>query len=430
MTAAPPHANETLDLVVPECIACGVDFKIIGDPFLHDRLNSKRQSRGHSGKFMTIYPPDDDAFAELIEQLYRTTRDTEVAGPRILSDRQYKDSSVLYYRYGGFNPPRRVRSDGTYETLLISPRDRPLVDERLPYFQLPEWVDDPFRAQPRQSESGGVLLAERYLVEAALGFSNSGGVYQATDTRTNEAVFIKEARPLTNCWSRQDRLVDAVSLLRREFVTLRRLHDLTFVPDPLELVEESSHLFLVEQHIPAVTLRQYWAFADVILAPYIRIPGRIESWTEKFMQVAAKLIRMVSTIHGRGVLLGDLSPDNILINTATLRMWLVDFESAVDSTDDAELVRHAAMWGTPGFVSPRRAERRVLLPDDDLHAVGLILYSGLASVTSLFDLEPAGLDRFLDEFTALGLPEVVGEIIRSLLQGDGDKALSLLDTGT
>ena len=60
VSSAPMYALRVLDIVVPVCVEEDIDFKIAGDPSLLHVLNSKQQGRGYSGKFMTIYPPDEE----------------------------------------------------------------------------------------------------------------------------------------------------------------------------------------------------------------------------------------------------------------------------------------------------------------------------------------------------------------------------------
>jgi aminoglycoside phosphotransferase (APT) family kinase protein len=82
---------------------------------------------------------------------------------------------------------------------------------------------------------------------------------------------------------------------------------------------------------------------------------------------------MVTAVHERGLLLGDLSPRNILINPTTLKMWFIDFESSVLENEDAEVVAYATQWGTAGFMNPVRASRNELLQQDDLYALAMTL---------------------------------------------------------
>jgi len=411
-------ALDTLEIVVPECVEHGIAFKIAADPGLLALLNSKLQGRGYAGKFMTIYPPDRDVFARFIERLYRRTQGAGLEGPYILSDRRYKDSKILFYRYGGFLPPRRLNVDGTETTFLVSPSGAYVPDERLPYFHLPEWVADPFVADPEVAPAGGTLLNDRYRVEGALHFSNAGGVYFGTDTATGRSIVVKEARPFTNCWSFGEHFWDAVQLLEHEGRVLRRLDGLSFIPRLIALFREWEHTFLVEDRVEGVSLDTYWAGEAVLVAPYIRRAGKIERFVPRFKQVAETLIDMVKAVHERGVVLGDLSPRNILVDVETLRMWFIDFESAglIDLT--AGMALYAAQWGTAGFMHPARGARDALVPEDDWYAVAMILYNAVVPVNFLFHLKPEAQALFLDRFIALGLPAEIKVVIEDLGRGD------------
>lgn len=426
VSCAPMYALRVLAIVVPVCVQEGIDFKIAGDPTLLHLLNSKLQGRGNSGKFITIYPPDEEIFKDLIEHLYQQTKDEPIEGPYILSDRRYKDSKLLFYRYGGFYPPHRLNIDGTQTTFLVSPTGEYESDQRLPYFQLPGWVNDPFGGAPMVEHEGDACLNNRYLIEGALGFSNAGGVYYGSDRATGQSIIIKEARPSTNCWSIGERVWDAVYLLKREYDVLRCLEDLDFVPKPIDLFQDWEHTFLIEERIDGVTHTAYWAQEDMVVAPYIRREGRIERFVPKFKHIAGTLIRMVTAVHERGVLLGDLSPGNVLINTETLHMWLIDFESAVQADDEAEVLSFAKGWATPGFVNPARASRNELLPEDDLYAVAMILYNCVVPANMLFKLNPKTEAIFLDKFIALGVPVEVKAVISSLLRGAVEEAQDIL----
>ena len=49
-----------------------------------------------------------------------------------------------------------------------------------------------------QQENPSALLNNRYKVETAVHYSNTGDVYLGTDTIGNRKVIIKEARPISN----------------------------------------------------------------------------------------------------------------------------------------------------------------------------------------------------------------------------------------
>lgn len=420
------QALRVLGLVVPICVQEGIDFKIAGDPRLLHLLNSKLVGRGYSGKFMTIYPPDEEVFKDLIESLHQQTKAEAVEGPYILSDQRYKDSKVLFYRYGGFRPPHGLNIDGTQTSFLVSPAGEHVPDQRLPYFHLPDWVCDPFSNATSVEPKVDALLNDRYLIKGALSFSNAGGVYSGVDTANEQAIIIKEARPCTNCWTVGERSWDAVYLLEHEYEVLQRLEGLDFVPKAIDLFQTWENTFLVEERINGLSLDAYWAQDDVILAPYIRREGAIERFIPKFRHVSRALISMVTALHKRGVLFGDLSPRNILIDAETLKMWFIDFESSILENDEAEVVSYSTHWGTAGFMNPARASRNELLPEDDLYAVGMILYKSVVPVNYLFTLNPEAKTIFLDKLISLGVPIEVKAVIYSLLRGTAAEAWDTL----
>jgi tRNA A-37 threonylcarbamoyl transferase component Bud32 len=426
-SSTPRHALRALDLVVPELARRGIGFKIAGDPKLLGIMISKRVGRGGSGKFMTIYPPDDDAFRELLEALYEKTRHEDLAGPYILSDRRYRDSRVLYYRYGGFVARSILNADGTRRSVIRAPDGTDVPDERTPYFQLPAWVEDPFGGAASVEQRRAPVLNDRYRVDSVIVFSNAGGVYRGTDTTTGREVIIKEARPYSHFWESEAGAVDAVSLLEREFRVLQRLAPLDLAPEPIDFFAEWEHAFLVEGYVQGRTFQQFWANDANILAPFIHRPGRVAEFLPRFRTLAESLIEALERIHGRGVILGDLSPNNVFVDMETLRVSFIDFESAHISGDGEEFALFTRAWGTAGYADvSRRAAGTGLRPEDDFYSLGMLLYSAVVPVQNFFSLYPGARDLFIDRMVELGLPAWVRGVIFALLEGRPGDARAVL----
>ncbi|MEX2566251.1 MAG: class III lanthionine synthetase LanKC [Cyclobacteriaceae bacterium] len=427
----PQFAISILQLVVPVLVGEKVNFKIACDEKILFLLNSKLQPRGYSGKFVTIYPPNLDVFKKLLEELYLITRTRNFKGPYILSDRRYKNSHILYYRYGGFHPPSQLNIDGTKTSFLVSPDGEFIPDQRLPFFKLPPWVNDPFVNGEPVEMSKDNKLNDRYVIEGTFGFSNSGGVYYGVDTLTGQQIVIKEARPYTNCWKVNNTYWDALYLLEREFEILKHLQNSKFIPNPIELFSEGGHLFLVEERVNGSRLDSFWAQDDLILAPYIRRKGTVDRFIKKFKLIAKLLIQLVSEIHRMGVIIGDLSSRNILIDTDSYNIWLIDFESAILQNEvDSDIIEYASRWGTEGFTNPERQKRQKLLQSDDFYSLGMILYNAVVPANNMFSLNPGAKTQLLDEFVKLGLPREVNDIITKLLSGFDVEAYNIIENWT
>lgn len=82
-----------------------MSFKYISN--LENLLNnlSGKSSIWSSGKFITIYPESLSSFKEIITQLYSLKAFQLKKGITISSDRRYKDSNILFYRYGIISGP-------------------------------------------------------------------------------------------------------------------------------------------------------------------------------------------------------------------------------------------------------------------------------------------------------------------------------------
>jgi hypothetical protein len=428
LTSIPLHARRVLRLVVPELVARGISFKCAADPTILNLLISKRYGRGGSGKFMTIYPPDEDAFRELIEALHQKTRGEDLAGPYILSDRRYSDSRILFYRYGGFRSIDVLQADGARQPHIISPDGTLVPDVRTPFFQLPDWVADPFGGTRALEHDGSPVLQDRYRVDGVLAFTNGGGIYAGTDLQTDAEIVIKEARPFSNHWPEGDEYLDAVRLLERERAMLDRLAHLDFVPRVVAHFREWEHWFLVQERRPGGNFQSYWAHPENILAPYIRTrPERIGEFGRKLRPLVRRLIEMVGQVHEAGVMIGDVSPNNVLLDDATLQLSMIDFEGAVLREGDAEFMRFARSWLTPGFGNPDRRTRDHLLPEDDFYAIGMLVFGTVVNVQAFTAINAGALELFMDRFVSLGIPEAWRATVRALQAGDTELALAVID---
>lgn len=415
-------AEEMLSLVVPLCGETGVTFKYAADPNILAIMSSKNYSRGSSSKFMVLYPRSLREFKELIERLDEIT--SHLRGAYVLSDRRYRESKVVYYRYGGFLPSWQLRVDGA-RTAVIKGRDgEPVPDVRLPYFKLPPWVDEPFgdaREVRRQEEA---LLGGRYKPVKALAFSNSGGVYEAIDTKTDRKVVIKEARPLTGLWPKGDgTYLDSVDLLRNEHAILSRLEGTGGVVRVRDLFQEWEHTFLVENFVEGLQLSRFRGRRQGNLLPFTGDREIVEVFCTNLREIALSLLTLVDEVHQRGVLLGDLSPHNVLIEPESLKLTLIDVESAISPDSDKGLDFVSRVWSTPGFRQEKGELQESLTEQDDFYAVAMILNSFLLAVTTLGRYQGACVDAIYDKIeTCVGLPLELRAVIRLLTEGRVEEA--------
>lgn len=97
-------------------------------------LHFKNHSRLQSGKFIALYPADISSARALMEQLYESLSHRE--GIDVLTDRAFKGSTNVFYRFGAFVSTGRLNGLGIPEELIPDGTGRLVADVRLPRFAL------------------------------------------------------------------------------------------------------------------------------------------------------------------------------------------------------------------------------------------------------------------------------------------------------
>ena len=358
ISATPQSAAEVLEAVLPPLFRSGASFKMVRSKRLLTHLNEGHSSRGAAGKFITIYPSDDQEAVELADACHQAS--LGLKGPQILSDRRYRAGSLVYYRYGGFTPQIAYSSDWRIMQVIRDPAGRLVPDARDAWFSAPSCVEDPFRlpeapaAAPAAAPSS-VLLGNRYEVTRALRHANKGGVYLGTDRESGSVVVIKEARPnvATDRFGR-----DAVDGLRVEAANLERLSGLGVAPVSHGLLEEGGHLFLVLEEVPGTTLRQMRK----------QHPGSMPEG--ELLEVVRSLASLLGVFHDAGVVVRDFNPNNLMV-LPDGSLLAIDLEMACAEGEK----RPMAVGGfTPGYGSPQQRRGEVPSRADDEFSLAATLF--------------------------------------------------------
>lgn len=329
VSAVPENAPSILTKVTKVAIRLAMTFKFCLDETTLLLINSKFWPRGISGKFVTLYPLTVSSLRTLLEALYTELQDD--IGPYVLSDRRYKDCRVLYYSYGAIEQIFQTDIKGERIPLLIAPDGSALVDDQLPYFTLPPWIEDPFPL-PASNEAAPSLSGGRYIVKKALTLSNSGGVYIAQDTTNATEVLIKEARPHTAV---DDMGKDAVSILQRQLDILRQLQGTGLVARPLDAFHDWENYFLVQELRSGVTIREF----TLTKSPLTRVRPSLNlacDFYEIFTQIFTRFFKAIEVFHTQGITLGDLSANNFKIDPSNYSVYVFDLEAPWRPESDKE----------------------------------------------------------------------------------------------
>ncbi|MBI2380335.1 MAG: protein kinase/lanthionine synthetase C family protein [Gammaproteobacteria bacterium] len=380
LSATLVDSEALLRTVVPEFIARGVAFKFVIDRHMHAFVNSQNCGKSSSGKFITVYPRDEAEFQSLAQCLVVLTAGFD--GPYILSDRRMEGSRVVFYRYGAFFSEFHLNHYGEKQAMVRLPDGRLASDRRMNFFVLPDGVVDPFQSEEKKAVEP--LLKGRYLAESCLSNSNKGGVYVGRDQHTGQKVIIKEVRPHIN---RSDSHgFDALDLLKNEARCLRALSDTGLVPQVYDEFQDWEHQFLVMEYVSGKELSLIRAEEDFALNLKTGYSlDDLRNFYGDILFIAEKLISALYAIHERGVVVTDLSPQNVLFDRAEGKFRFIDFEGANYTLDES---CPNFRIGTMGFTNNDQFAARKPMFSDDFDALCNILYSLIVPANSLFVLVP------------------------------------------
>ncbi|MDH6126926.1 class III lanthionine synthetase LanKC [Kitasatospora sp. GP82] len=384
VSTAPDRAEPVLATARAFCEARRIPFKFIRNPHILTNRNSKYGDRSSSGKFITVYPLDEQQFTTTLTELGELL-DGE-PGPYILSDLRWRNGP-LYVRYGGF-VLRSITDARGRQIPCIEDQDGRLVpDRRGPGFHPPAWVTLPeCLNEAVAARSAGTTRGLPFAVRRALHFSNGGGVYEATELATGRTVLVKEARPLAGLDAQG---TDAVTRLEQERWALQTLAGIPAVPELIDYRKGHEHYYLTRELVDGIALSRGGGMVNPWVEGTLddRSGRRYTAWA---LDILEQTEQTIDAMHDRGVVFGDLHPGNVLVRPDGT-VAFIDLETATPIAAAAPQV-----IGVPGFRAPNHY-RGVAL---DRYALGCLRIALFAPMTALLDHSPQKLDQLLSLITA------------------------------
>lgn len=394
-TATRANAERIAAEVWDYCVPRLIPFKFVPGPHLLHLRNAKYAPRDGSGKFVTIYPADEDQLHLVLTELGERLAGLE--GPYILTDLRWNEGP-LYVRYGAFSRSFVVDERGSLVPAVRDGEGRLVPDRREPSFRVPEWVTLPAFLEPQLAARNTTTVGDLpYRIEKALHFSNGGGVYAGTDVRDGSRVVLKEGRPHAGLAADG---ADAIARLEREKSALERLSGLGVVPEVRDWFLLGDHRFLVMDFVEGRPLNSFFAERHPLLAPDPD-PDEVSAYTGWALRIYGAVEDAVEAVHARGIVFNDLHAFNIMVSPDERSVSLLDFEAAAPVEENGrQVVAH------PGFLAPPDRTGA----DVDRYALACLRLALFLPVTSLFVVD-RGKAAHLAEVVAGQFPDVPREFL-------------------
>jgi serine/threonine protein kinase len=222
--------------------------------------------------------------------------------------------------------------------------------------------------EPLSSSPGGVAVlsgtvAGRFVISKLLGAGGMGQVYQAQDTKLKRVVAIKRMAPRLqqNGQDRRRFLREAQQASALNHPNIASIYD---------VIEEQGEIFLIMEYVEGTPLRS-------------ELQVHKDFSSEEFFKVAAQGLEGLNAAHEKGILHGDIKPENIML-TPEGRVKVLDFGVArrfsMGDANDATLTAatlSGAMSGTPAYMAPEVLMQKPYDGRADLFSMGLVCYEML-----------------------------------------------------
>jgi serine/threonine protein kinase/tetratricopeptide (TPR) repeat protein len=206
----------------------------------------------------------------------------------------------------------------------------------------------------------GDLIGARYEIVALLGEGGMGAVYKALDREVERTVALKLIRP---------ELASNPAILARFKQELLTAHQVTHrnVIRIYDISEADGVKFITMEFVEGDDLRR-------ILTDQGRLP------VERTVEIIRQVCHALDAAHSAGVIHRDLKPQNIMQETKTGRILVMDFGLARTIGGDG-MTQTGALLGTIEYMSPEQSMGKALDQRSDIFAVGLIFYELLVGKT-------------------------------------------------
>ena len=210
----------------------------------------------------------------------------------------------------------------------------------------------------------GVVLNDRYRIDAKIARGGMAMVYRGTDLRLDREIAIKVMH---------EHLISDdtfVERFRREAINAGRLThpNLVAIHDQ---ARDGDVVYLVMEHLPSVTLRR-------------ELKHRGSFTPRQAIVVLDAILAALEAVHSTGIIHRDLKPDNVLLGTDG-QVKLADFglaRAVTSATTTKTLI------GTVGYVAPELVTRAGADARTDLYTVGIMFYEMLTGTQPYTDDVP------------------------------------------
>ena len=320
--------NSVLRKVVKFLLKKKISFKFV--PNLRDYLfmSDKNVAPSQFGKYITIYPRNHKEFKMLLEKLNLML--VSYKGVRVPTDKKYKDSSVVYYRYGGIFPKVYMNQEGDLTYDLLNGKGALEADKRQTFFTLPTGIKDPLKSTKKyESDQKDVQIIGKetkhiFIITGIIRRLGTGNIYTGIDTSDNSEIIMKEAR-YGSLPDWQESEYRHIHLKENEMNLLKdKLFSQTIpTSEFIDYFWNADSFFIIERKIEGLTIKDLLS-SNPLLKQKREV---LNIWkNDNLISVWKQISCIFINLHKLDLVINDISDDNFIISKNN-KVYLIDLET-------------------------------------------------------------------------------------------------------
>jgi len=198
-------------------------------------------------------------------------------------------------------------------------------------------------------------------------------IYQAKRHSDHTSVIIKTLRS-------EYPTLEEIARIRHEYNILKTLKKIEGIIKPIELTTEDNSLVLVLEYFECQSLKKFINAENLEL--------------EQFLKIAIQIADILGQLHQNQVIHKDIKPSNIIINSQTRQVKIIDFSIATRLERETQSpINPNCIEGTLAYMSPEQTGRmnRTIDYRTDFYSLGVTFYEMLTHQLPFDAVDPMEL---------------------------------------
>ncbi|QYN59391.1 hypothetical protein GYM68_09140 [Lactobacillus panisapium] len=338
-----------------------VMFKFITNISCLLQTTRKDFPRMQFGKFITIYTGSAKETKIIGQDLTQLLKEFE--GIKILTDRNFPNSNIVFYRYGVIVPKWKINNENDHVYTIKDGNNNNISDSRKGFFYLPPGIHDIFPANKKKSPSLNQLFPNFKIVEVIR--NNNEGINLIGEIGTNKKtkVILKEGRHLSTLINEQSK-IDGFYFKKNEAKILKEFAECKFIPKFINSKIIDKNYYLIESRMPGISLKKFGPTNPILKSNHTK--AEIKEYLKDCLTISSSLITILLFFLNHNKIISDISPDNFVFDLDKKELSIVDLES-VQNIGETNI----PLLRTDGFFNPKTKLGTV---ESDISGIGLTIF--------------------------------------------------------